>query len=106
MSSTEHNNQSETESILLNINDENKKKNGNKPPKKKESRSDAYGTLINHKNSKCIKVTFKDQIENNNHFAEVIEIESYKLYNKLHTSSPLNDYYVRDGNCCSSCNLV
>ena len=82
MSSTEHNNQSETESILLN------------------------GTLINHKNSKHIKVTFKDQIENNNHFAEVIEIESYKLYNKLHTSSPLNDYYVRDGNCCSSCNLV
>ena len=69
MSSTEHNNHSETESILLNLNDENKKKNGNKPPKKKESRSDAYGTLINHKNSKCIKVTFKDQIENNNHFA-------------------------------------
>lgn len=76
-------------------------------PSKKESRSDFYDTLINHSNTKYIKVTFKYEVDNNNnHFVEVIEIESFKLYNKLHTSSPLNDYYVRDGNCCSSCNLV
>ena len=43
-------------------------------PSKKESRSDFYDTLINHSNTKYIKVTFKYEVDNNNnHFVEVID---------------------------------
>ena len=47
-------------------------------------RADAYGTLINHKNRRYVKVTFRDKVEDNHgDLIETIDIESYKQYNYM-----------------------
>ena len=47
-------------------------------------RTDIYGTLINHKNKRNVKVPFKDKVEEKQPLIEVIDIESYKniIYGK------------------------
>ena len=59
-------------------------------PQKKE-RKDVFGTIINKKNKKNVKVTFNDEIGDNNLVTE-IEIESFKKYNLI-LGMPKGDYY-------------
>ena len=47
-------------------------------------RRDAFGNIITKKNKKKIKVSFTDQINENNPLITVIDIESFKKYNYIY----------------------
>ena len=66
-------------------------------------RTDAYGTLINHKNKRNVKVTFKDKVEEKQPLIEVIDIESYKKYNFMENISNLSEReaFKKERSCCS-----
>ena len=46
-------------------------------------RRDYYGTEIKKKNKRKVKISFVDEINEDKHLAEVINIESYKKYNYI-----------------------
>ena len=66
-------------------------------------RTDAYGTLINHKNKRNVKVTFKDRVEEKQPLIEIINIESYKQYNFMENISTLSEReaFHKERTCCS-----
>lgn len=67
-------------------------------------RADAYGTLINHKNRRYVKVTFRDKVDDNHgDLTEIINIESYKQYNYMETISKLSEReaFAKERSCCS-----
>ena len=67
------------------------------------NRKDAYGTLINHKNRRNVKVTFKDKIEDSGSLTEIINVESYKKYNFMEYFSNLSEReaFAKERTCCS-----
>ena len=69
-------------------------------------RTDAYGTLINHKNKRNVKITFRDQINENNDLCDIIDVECYKEYIKVYGKVNRKDTYVREKvECNCSCIL-
>lgn len=75
-------------------------------PKKiiKTERVDRYGTVINRKNKKKVKLTFVDEIKNEP-LIDVVKIESFKKYNVV-LGIPKEDKYVGiSKNNCQCCIL-
>ena len=72
-------------------------KKGEIPPKEdnKIERTDRYGTIINKKNKKKVKISFIDQIDRHKKLVTEVKIESFKKYNII-LGIPKEDYY--DGN--------
>ena len=66
-------------------------------------RTDAYGTLINHKNKRNVKVTFKDKIEDSGSLTQIINVESFKKYNYMENYSNLSEReaFKKERSCCS-----
>ena len=72
----------------------------------KKSRFDFFGNLINHKNKRNVKITFRDQINENNDLCDIIDVESYKEYIKVFGKVNRKDTYVREKvECNCSCFL-
>ena len=71
------------------------------------NRKDAYGSLINHKNKRNVKVTFKDKIENSGSLTEIINVESFKKYNYMENYSNLSEreVFLKERTVCS-CNII
>ena len=67
------------------------------------NRKDAYGTLINHKNKRNIKVTFKDKIEDSGSLTQIINVESFKKYNYMENYSNLSEReaFAKERTCCT-----
>lgn len=70
-------------------------------------RTDAYGTLINHKNKRNVKVTFKDKIEDSGSLTQIINVESFKKYNYMENYSNLSEReaFAKERTCCT-CNIL
>ena len=68
----------------------------------KIERKDANGEIINHKNKRKVKVTFKDKINPENDLVEIINIESTKSYNYIPSENGYNDSYSlkKKNKCC------
>ena len=66
-------------------------------------RTDAYGTLINHKNKRNVKVTFKDKIEDSGSLTQIINVESFKKYNYMENYSNLSEReaFAKERTCCT-----
>lgn len=72
----------------------------------KNERTDRYGTVINKKNKRKIKISFIDQINKKNKLVTEIKIESFKKYNII-LGMPKEDYYMNNNNSskCQCCIL-
>ena len=72
----------------------------------KKSRFDFFGNEINHKNKRNVKITFRDQINENNDLCDIIDVECYKEYIKVYGKVNRKDTYVREKvECNCSCIL-
>lgn len=71
------------------------------------SRHDIYGTEINNRNKRKVKVTFKDKINienNDNKLVEYVDIESFKSLNKIIIVGDFKDSIVKDS-CNCTCSI-
>lgn len=70
--------------------------------KKKCERRDTNGIIINHKNRKKVKISFRDNLKstgdknNINKLVEYIEVESWKEFNHIAGGGDLKDYYFKE----------
>lgn len=71
--------------------------------KKTKKRLDVNGTEISRKNKRKVKITFLDNLPNEQ-LVDVVTVESYKKYNTIKMPA-LKDIYVKNSTCCS-CNLI
>jgi hypothetical protein len=70
----------------------------------KKERKDANGEIINHKNKRKIKVTFRDKINPEIGLVDIINIESIKEYNYIPSENGYIDIYnlKKKNKCCCS----
>lgn len=59
----------------------------------KEERKDAKGEIINHKNKKKVKITFRDNLYPEQGLADIIDIESIKAFNYIPSENGYSDMY-------------
>ena len=72
----------------------------------KKIRTDFFGNEINHKNKRNVKVSFRDQINEDNDLCDIIDVECVKEYIKVFGKVNRKDIYVRDKvGCDCSCLL-
>lgn len=67
---------------------------------KRESRKDYFGTEINKKNKRRVKLVFVDEVTDQS-LLDVVEIESIKEYNKVPLLDGGKDLYIKETTCCS-----
>jgi hypothetical protein len=62
----------------------------------KKTRTDYFGNEINHKNKRNVKITFRDEIDENNDLCDIIDVECVKEYIKVFGKVDRKDTYVRE----------
>lgn len=68
-------------------------------------RKDINGTVIKKKNRKKIKISFADQINENNPLATIIDIESFKKYNVIYGMPKEEIIHKNVSSKCQCCNI-
>ena len=66
----------------------------------KKIRYDHNGIEINSKNKKKVKLTFIDKVSEQP-LVEIVDVDNYKVFNKIAMAASREDAYIRNTPCCS-----